>query len=347
MGNQNITTITLRMQHHAGASGYDVLAKYLNADVINTEHEFNYIQRILLRICRSKVRGSDSLWYHRANFMTEISAALKWISSKNRIFHFLYGENSYRYLGNIKSFNKSNRLLCTYHTPPTRFKELIKNTKFINVLDAVVVVSTVQLDCFTKILGHERVHYVPHGININYFKPLPTSRNTNNFTCISVGSHLRDFQTLAHVANDLKSVDIEFNIVTNIKNHNIFKGMKNVKTFSSINDDELLKLYQSSDILLLPLLDCTANNAILEGMACGLPIISTEIIGVKDYTNSNCSILAPKSDSIALSEAVLSLYEDKEKHKQFCLNSREQACKFNWFNVTKKIQEVYEQVANC
>ena len=84
------------------------------------------------------------------------------------------------------------------------------------------------------------------------------------------------------------------------EHHHYFKGLTNVELHSSINDKSLLRLYQSAQILLLPLLDCTANNALLEGMACGLPVVTTDLPAIKDYVNDDCSILAPKGDSKAL-----------------------------------------------
>ncbi len=341
-----INILTLRMRHHANASGYDQLINYLDADIITTNHNLTIIERALARTCRTIIKNSNSLWYHRANFITEVNAAWRWISKQKQIFHFLYGENSYRYLGKLKLFRPGNRIICTYHTPPTRFKELITDNKFISLLDAVVVVSTVQLELFAEMLGPERVHFVPHGIDTDYFQPDVSQKNHKILRCISVGSHLRDFQTLARVAKLLKSEEIQFIVVAPEKHRKVFDGMANIDFHSSINDKKLLQLYQSADILLLPLLDCTANNALLEGMSCGLPIVTTDLIGVKDYVDKNCSILAPKEDSNALADAVFSLYKDKDKLLKLGKSSRLHAMDFKWPVVAKKIQAIYADAIN-
>jgi glycosyltransferase involved in cell wall biosynthesis len=57
----------------------------------------------------------------------------------------------------------------------------------------------------------------------------------------------------------------------------------NVHTHRGIDDDTLAELYRNADVLLLPLTDSTANNALLEGMASGLPLVATDLPAVRAY----------------------------------------------------------------
>ena len=52
MQNFDINIINRRMEHHANASGYDQLIKYLDANVITTNRDLNLLQRALASICR-------------------------------------------------------------------------------------------------------------------------------------------------------------------------------------------------------------------------------------------------------------------------------------------------------
>ena len=116
----NINVINKRISHHAGHSGYDILLDYLDTEKVFSNGELTLLQRIIARLFMPMIKQSGCIWYHRDSFIAEISAAWHWIRNKNQIYHFFYGENSYNYLGNFKIFNKSNKIICTYHVPEKR-----------------------------------------------------------------------------------------------------------------------------------------------------------------------------------------------------------------------------------
>ena len=51
----------------------------------------------------------------------------------------------------------------------------------------------------------------------------------------------------------------------------------NTRCHAGLSDEQLLALYQSADIGVMPVIDCTANNGLLEMMATGLPVVMTDI----------------------------------------------------------------------
>lgn len=172
--NVKTNLITLRMHYHAKASGYDRLADFLDANIIITPNHLTLTQRILAKSAGPLIKSSGSQWYHRQNFAAELMAAREWLRTKDQIFHFLYGENSYRYLGRLKVLGRQNRILCTYHTPTYRLQELVRDQGHLRCIDAAIVVSTPQVEFFSKLLGFERVFYVPHGIDTDRFSPQPS-----------------------------------------------------------------------------------------------------------------------------------------------------------------------------
>ncbi len=345
----NVSLIALRIQHHAAASGYDQLIENMGARSITTIAQLNLMQKILAKGMRGVIARSGSAWYHRNNFITEVNIIKHLLNNKGQIYHFLYGENSYRYTGVFKSIRQNNHLIATYHTPPTRFQQVVKNRKSLKRLDSIVVVSTVQQNFFAEQVGHSRVSYVPHGIDTNYFKPLPTlAEEQEEFRCVCVGNHLRDYETLVEAADILnkKTNKIKIFVIASPKLQGLLSGHSNIELHSGVTDKQLLVFYQSADILLLPLLDCTANNSLLEGISCGLPVVTTDLPGVKDYVDHSCSIFAKKRNAKELADAVLQLAEDKNKLDVMSSNSRDRSLLFSWANVVNQFEELYKQVSS-
>ncbi|MCC6207114.1 MAG: glycosyltransferase family 4 protein [Gammaproteobacteria bacterium] len=337
------TLITLRMSGHAGASGYDRLQEFMGSELIRLSDQWTLGRRIMTRSLRFMIKRSGSLWYQRANLVSELQAARQWLARKGQVFHYLYGENSYRYLGGMKSVRPGNAIVSTYHTPPDRFRQVVTNHRHIARLDGVIVMSTVQLELFTDLLGGERAFFIPHGIDVDYYTPGATPRTRDRiFRCLFVGSHLRDIDTLVAAAKALQPRrDIRFTVVTRPANLPKFEGLDNIDIRSNLDDRQLLSMYQESDLFVMPLLDSTANNSLLEAMACGMPMVTTDLQGVRDYVAPECAVLTKKGDARAVSAAIEWLERDEGARERMGRASRDRALAFRWESIAEHTRDVY------
>ncbi|WP_045223544.1 glycosyltransferase family 4 protein [Methyloterricola oryzae] len=341
-----VNLVSLRMAHHASASGYDRLSGYLGAQVIHAPQHLSVMQRIIGKLCKPIIRRSGLAWYHRASFVTELSVARRWISTKGQVFHFLYGENQFRFAGLLRKLHAGNILVATYHTPEQRFREVVTDAGFLSNLDAVIVMSDVQKDFLARHMPMELIHFVPHGIDTDFFTPDPTVKRGEDgaFRCIAVGSHLRDHATLAAAARLIGDTapEVRFDIVTRPELFRHYSQLPNVDLHSSVTDSALVSMYQRSDLMVLPLTDATANNSILEAMACGVPIVSTELAGVRDYVDAACAVLVPTRDPERLARAILDLRGDDGQRQAMRVASRLRAEAFAWTRIAERTLEVYD-----
>lgn len=342
-----VTLIAKRMNNHAGPSGYDRLAGFLDARVIYPVTQWTVPRRAIGRVLRPLIRGSGSVWYQREALYSELLAAKAWISQSNQIFHFLYGENCFRYLGWLRQIRKGNFIITTYHTPPEKFLRVVRDHEHLKYLDAIVTVSSIQSRFFAELVGAEKVFFVPHGIDIHYYTPGERAQDHDDIVrLIFVGTHLRDFKTLAATARILNrwAEPFQLNVITLQKYHSLFQGIDNVRVHSGISDEDLLKLYQVSDICVMPLLDCTANNSLLEALACGLPVICTDLTGARDYLDQSCCLFTPKGNAEALAEAIRYLRKEEELRHLMSDASRNLAGTYSWEKIAAQTQAVYEKI---
>jgi glycosyltransferase involved in cell wall biosynthesis len=342
----SVNLISLRMRHHAMASGYDRLADYIDGNLIHTSKHVAFFERLISKVFRGAIKNSGLTWYHRHAFLTELAVAKQWFKKSGQIFHYLYGENLFRYAGILRHLRKDNVIVCTYHTPEARFLEVVTSREFLRNVDAIIVVSEIQKQLFADYVPSERIFYVPHGIDVDVFSPSSPAHPINEGTlrCIAVGSHMRDYATLAGAARLLskEGADITFDIVTRRTLSHHFVGINNVRLHFGISDESLIALYRNADVLALPILDATANNSLLEAMACGLAIVSTDLPAVHQYVNDECAILVSKGDATGLAEVLFKLSRNRDTVATMSTSSRTKSLEFDWKHVARRTMDVYD-----
>ena len=74
--------------------------------------------------------------------------------------------------------------------------------------------------------------------------------------------------------------------------------------------EECRAFMESLDVFVMPSFSEGTPNSIVEAMACGKPIIATDVGGIPDMVGDECGILVPAGDVSALTEAMLRLAGD-------------------------------------
>jgi glycosyltransferase involved in cell wall biosynthesis len=185
----------------------------------------------------------------------------------------------------------------------------------------------------------QRCHKVLHGVDSQHFVPA-TLDAPAEFSVLAVGGTNRNFGQMRDVAEAMP--DIPFNIVGPSDRRVHFDGLKNVEYHVRVSDAELLRLYQNTACYLHLPLNATANNALLEAMACGAPIVSQDVGGIREYVSSP---LADRGDLQAIVRAVSSLRISKTEQSDRRHASRQHALTLDWSRVAAHTEEIYRMVA--
>ena len=331
-----------RIAHHSVYSGYDQLVKYINSNRVDKNFIYSLLDILPERILAQLRRTADP-WYNSLALKKELQMIPYYIFKSNKIYHFLYGEDSFHYSGYF-NLRKSNKIVVTYHHPPDKFDCIITNKNHLKKIDAVIVVCSRQMDYFSRWVEKGRIHLVSHGIDADFFHPVKIEREISEKKCLFVGSHLRDFETLKKVISRINRIrnNIYFTIVSEKEHFNKFLGLMNTRLLERISEVELLTLYRESDVLLLPITDCTANNTLLEALACGLPIITNDVGGVSDYADNRCAIFIEPGDADLMAAQLIKLLDNDDLRKEMSLEARKKALQFDWKIIATKMEEIYK-----
>ena len=116
---------------------------------------------------------------------------------------------------------------------------------------------------------------------------------------------------------------------------------------SELSQEKLFEVMKSFDVLLLPSLNEGIANVVLEAMAMGIPVISTDCGGMSEVViNNTTGWLVPIRDPKAIAKAIVEVSETSEQEIQRITQNAHNFVKkhFNADNSIKKFLELYEDV---
>jgi glycosyltransferase involved in cell wall biosynthesis len=112
-----------------------------------------------------------------------------------------------------------------------------------------------------------------------------------------------------------------------------------------LNDEELRDLYQQSYLMFLPMNDSGANTAVVEALASGLPIMTTDVGGIRDYGGDSIFPTVANNDDdamINLLEQYLTKPDWRDKVGQRCRQFAEE--NMAWPVVVQKHLNAYREL---
>ena len=198
------------------------------------------------------------------------------------------------------------------------------------------------------------IDVVHNGIDTEIFKPNDNKKRIKN-RIITTASADVPLKGLKYLINALPKIillypDTELVVIGKAKNNG--ETMKLIKKLnllphihfkSNLKEDDIVDLYASAQLAVIPSLYEGFGFGAGEAMSCGVPLISTLSGGLEDIVKGSCYEIEPGS-SVQIENAVIDLFDNEEEMKRVALLGRKRILeKFNWRQAAKGYLAIYER----
>jgi glycosyltransferase involved in cell wall biosynthesis len=126
----------------------------------------------------------------------------------------------------------------------------------------------------------------------------------------------------------------------NLKDHVIFTDR--------VNYHDVPKYINATDICVAPMTtgrEKSGSSAIkiYEYLACGKPVIASNVPNIEFIQKNDCGLLVPKDDPDAMSKAIITLLNDPERRMKMGERGRKLVVEnYSWINTARKITDMLE-----
>jgi len=194
------------------------------------------------------------------------------------------------------------------------------------------------------------IQVISNGVNSNQFHV--SIRQWEPPVLLTVGRlvHQKGIDVLFRGLASLKEMDWKLMVVGDGKDRN---QLEMLTTKLEIHDrvefvgwqprDALIDYYQAANLYVHPSHDEGMSNAILEAMACGLPVLATDVSGnIEVILDGKTGMLIPPGDSHSLRQVLKELLIDPERRRAFGTAGRERVVhSYSWEQTSQQYIEVF------
>lgn len=324
-------------------TGYNILSKHLPVGVDVTVSRTGFFPRLI-----GKIYSTLMGWPPRNQSSTfaELEWLLRWKFVPKAAGHILWAEDHLEFLSRWSQAPAN--MFVTIHQPSRLWDE--HSCKLIKRVQSAIVLFRREIDFFEGMVGLGRVRFIHYGVDTVFFTPAerPVAPRI-----LYSGVHLRNTQMLARIVSAIHESRPEVKFDLLVPQHRRQEpGLLELQSHPAVtwhgglNDEQLLELYRSCRLLLLPMNDSGANTAVVEALSCGLPIVTTDVGGIRDYGGGEIYPLIANDDDRSMIELLNSYLEDDSRCMEVSRAARRFAeSNLAWPLVAQRHMEVYTELS--
>jgi glycosyltransferase involved in cell wall biosynthesis len=261
------------------------------------------------------------------------------------LFHVLYGDCSGRVLPSVlRERWPQATIVSTVHQPVSRLVDDQAALASMTVVDEIITVCHAQARGIAGFGLSAPVRVIPHGVWTAAFHVAQAEEPRERDAVLLVGTYLRDWLLANQVIDRLARCGVQSVVVGPNAGAHITIEHPLVRLSPQLPERELARRYHTSAALLLPVVDATASNALLEAMAAGCPVVCSRVSSLVDeYLEDDSDSFEPGNPDAAV-DRILSYISDPPSRTTRAHALARRAEHFDWARLHRRYVLCYEQV---
>ena len=336
---------TFSFSHHGLYSSFHRLAHYLSDQCV-----IDMSWRRLDRLPRGLSGKLRKRWFRYGEYR------LLWQlrSTTPRCVHYIYPEGSLRL--NWRRWKGCHRLVLTLHQPREFLERMRQRRGYkrffsgLRMADAVVAMDPESLDAYRAYAPQAHLEVIPHGVDTEFFQSKPDFPKRP--VILTVGNWLRDYECWAKVVRQLsvRLPAVQYEVIANLDTLRLARAALGADTFpvrfsAGLSDLELRAAYERALLTFLPLKDSAANNAVLESLAMGLPLVVTDLPATRFYVGAEAGKYIHNTNIEGCVDTLANLINDAAQRQRMAAAGRARAlAQYSWPRIADRYRALYQSL---
>nr|WP_302578901.1 glycosyltransferase family 4 protein [Methanobrevibacter arboriphilus] len=191
--------------------------------------------------------------------------------------------------------------------------------------------NTVDINEF-KIANNDSDHHSKNNSNYNFKNELNIPKDKPIILFVGNIIKRKNVATIIDAKKQLKSGCVlvvvgDGPLLNSLKEKVKVENVEDVIFTGARND--IANVIQSSNLLILPSYSESFGLVLIEALACGKPVIGSNVGGIKEIITDDVGLLVEPTDSKGLANSIDLILSDKELREKFQSNARDRAMDFS------------------
>lgn len=200
---------------------------------------------------------------------------------------------------------------------------------------------------FYSFLKPERISVAYNAIDGNLFRPLPSAADSQPserfILCVSSIDPRKNFARLVEACKNLNGTKLYIVGVYNRvfgQTTGLDANAENIRFLGRVNDQELVRLYNQADCFVFPSLYEGFGLPLIEAMACGCPVLTSDIPVLKEVCGDAAIYFNPY-DINNINDTIIQYLNSNSNQKDIMREKGFQVVKrFSWDDSAKRVAQL-------